>query len=226
MKLTEYFLNRPRVTHMVVALIFISGILSAFSLQREQSPTVSFDIIKISTIYPGAATEDVEINVTNKIEDQLQDVENIKKLISMSMENISVIYVEIDADAGDPEKTKTDIRDAVFRVSDLPKSVTAKPVIYEMKASNIPVLEIALSGKVNEHELRKYAKELETRLKEVAGVSRISKIGYRKREIRINVNVKRLKKQVISLSEIMNAVKSRNVRDTGGTIESYVTEKK
>ncbi|MFC1669218.1 efflux RND transporter permease subunit [Spirochaetota bacterium] len=226
LKLTEYFLKHPRVTNMIVFLIFVMGILSALTLQREQSPTVSFDVIKITTIYPGAAPEDVEINVTNKIEDQLMDVENIKKLNSMSMENVSIIYAIIDSDAGDPGTIKSDIRDAVFRVSDLPKSVTQKPVIDEMKASNLPVLEVALTGKVSEHELRKYAKELEARFKEIPGVSRITKTGYRKREVRINVDMKKIKKYSISLTEIMNAVKSRNVRDTGGTVESYVSEKK
>ena len=85
-RLIEYFINHPRVTNMIVALIFITGLASAFSLRREQFPGISVDVIKITTQYPGAAPRDVEINVTNKIEDQLMDVDNIKKLTSMSME--------------------------------------------------------------------------------------------------------------------------------------------
>ncbi|MFC1670174.1 efflux RND transporter permease subunit, partial [Spirochaetota bacterium] len=130
------------------------------------------------------------------------------------------------SDKGDPEKIKSDIRDAVFRVTDLPASVTQKPVIEEINAANIPAIEISLNGGNNELELRKYVKALETRFKEIPGAGRIRKIGYRQREVRINVNMKKMKMHSISLTEIMNAVRSRNVRDTGGTVESYVSEKK
>ncbi|MCP4129514.1 MAG: efflux RND transporter permease subunit, partial [bacterium] len=154
LKLSEYFLKNPRVTNMIILLIFLAGVGSAFLLQREQFPVISFDVMKITTLYPGAAPEDVEINVTNKIEEQLLEVENIKKLTSMSMENISIIMAEIDSHGGDPEKIKTAIRDAVSRVSDLPNTISGKPVIKEHTSASLPVLEIALSGNVPELELR------------------------------------------------------------------------
>jgi multidrug efflux pump subunit AcrB len=78
------FLNHPRVTNMIVILLFIVGVLSMVTMQREEFPAVSMDIMKITTFYPGAAPEDVEINVTNKIEDELMEVEGVKRLTSMS----------------------------------------------------------------------------------------------------------------------------------------------
>lgn len=225
-KLTTYFLKHPRVTNMVVVLLFLAGILSALTLTRQSNPSVSFDIINITTIYPGASPEDVEINVTNKIEDQLLEVENIKNMTSMSMENMSMVTVQIDSDAGVPDEIKTNIRDAVGRVSDLPSSVTQKPVISEMKASNFPVLEIALQGEVSELELRKYVKDLESRFREVRGVGKITKMGFRKREVHIDIDLEKMKENRVSFAEVMNAIRSRNVRATGGTIESFVSEKK
>ncbi|MCP4137404.1 MAG: efflux RND transporter permease subunit, partial [bacterium] len=118
------------------------------------------------------------------------------------------------------------IRDAVSRVSDLPNTISGKPVIKEHTSASLPVLEIALSGNVPELELRKYAKELESQMKEISGVSSIPMVGYRKREIKINVDIKELKEEKISFAEILHAIKSRNVRSTGGTIESFVSEKK
>ncbi len=226
LRLTEYFINNPRVTNMVVVLIFIAGIFSAFTLKREQFPAISMDIIQIQTLYPGAAPEDVEINVTNKIEEELLEVENIRKLTSMSMENISIVVCLLDSEAGDPDEIKADIRDAVARVTDLPESVTQKPVIKEITATNIPVLEMALYGDASEYELRKYARSLESRLKDVSGVSSVEKIGYRKREVKIDVNLGKMKDQEISFTEIMHAISARNVRLSGGTLQSYVSEKK
>ena len=225
-KLTSYFLKHHRVTNMVVALIFLAGILSAFTLKRQTNPPVSFDILTITTIYPGASPEDVEVNVTNKVEDQLIEVENIKSLTSMSMENMSIVTAQIDSDAGDPDEIKTNIRDAIGRIANLPESVTQKPRIEEMKASSFPILEIALNGNVGELELRKYVKDLESRFREVRGIGKITKMGFRKREIHIDINLEKMQENRVSFAEIMNAIRSRNVRATGGTIESFVSEKK
>jgi len=225
LRITEYFIKNQRITNMVVLVLFMAGIFGALTLQREQFPTVSFDLIKITTFYPGASPEDVEINVTNRIEDQLKEVENISKMTSMSMENISVIMLQLNSDTEDNEKTKNDLRDAVQRVSDLPASVQERPLIEEMKSSNLPVLELAISGELPEEELRKYTRDLEARIKETRGVSSVSKIGYRKREVKIAVKLPAIREQAISFSQIIGAIKNRNVRSSGGTIESYVGEK-
>ena len=224
--LTEYFMRNHRVTSMIVFLIFLAGILSTMTLQREEFPAISYDIITVTTVYPGAAPEDVEINVTNRIEDQLMEVENIRRLTSMSMENLSVVTVQIDSDTGDAAKIATDVRDAVLRVTDLPDAVTEKPVIQELSTSQFPVIELAISGDVPELALRTHARELESLIREVPGVSGIEKIGYRKREIKIRVDPEKMKRELISFNEIMKAIEARNVRTTGGTIESYVSEKK
>ena len=74
----------------------------------------------ITTRYPGASPQDVELNVTNKIEEELKEVDGIDKYTSFSMENISIIRIWIDRDIQNTQKVKTDIRDAVSRVSELP----------------------------------------------------------------------------------------------------------
>ncbi len=224
-RLTEYFMKNPRVTRMVVFLILTAGIMSMATLQREELPSIDLETVKISTACSGASPEDVEINVTCPIEDELMEVENIRRLTSMSMENLSIVVAEIDPATPDPGKTKTDIRDAVSRVTDLPESVTDKPMIEELSTS-YPMYELALHGDVPELELRRRARDLEARLREIPGISSIEMIGYRDREIAIEADTDRLRKDSVSLADIMNAVRSRNVRSTGGTVKSFVSEKK
>jgi len=225
-KIIKYLLTHHKVTNMIVLIIFLAGIFSALNIQRKTDPDVSFGIVKITTAYPGAAPEDVEINVTNKIEDELLEVENIKRLTSLSMENVSIITIMIDMDIKDQSKVVNNIREAVSRVSDLPAAVTEKPYIEELGTSSLQLMELAITGNIDEKDLRKYAKELEERFKEISGVSKIQKIGYRKREIKIDVDMDKMKKYYVSFAEIMNSIKSRNVRSSGGTIESFVSEKK
>lgn len=222
--LTEFFIKRPKITRMVIALFVLAGFLSMISLEREELPHVDMDMVKITTEYPGAAPEDVEINVTNKIEDKLLEVKNIKRLSSLSMENLSIVLVELDPESGNAEKTKTDIRNATLSISDLPETVTRKPVIEELY-NDYPLIEISLSGTASERELRRYAKDLENRFRDINGVSGIQKIGYRKREIKIDANPGSLIAQSITISQIINAVKGVNIHESGGTVESHGFDK-
>lgn len=226
LKLTEYFLNHPRVTHMFVVILFLAGIGMMVRLNRQAMPPVSFDVLTISTAYPGASPEDVEINVTSKLEERLKEVENLKSLTSLSMENLSMIHVIVDSDAGDPEETKRKVREAVDRTADLPEGVHGKPAIDEIKATNFPVMEISLSGEVPELVLRKYAKDLEDRLKEIPGTGRVDKIGYREREVHVEADLNKIRNARIPLSLIINSIRSRSVRITGGTLQSFASEKK
>ena len=75
MKLTEYFLDRPKLSHLILVFIFVAGISTVSTLPRQDNPNVEFDILRISTFYPGASPEDVEINVTDPIEDELEEVD-------------------------------------------------------------------------------------------------------------------------------------------------------
>lgn len=225
-KVTAFFINRPRVTHLAVFLIVLMGIICVNSLRRQGYPPIDFDIMKIETTYPGASPEDVEINVTDPIEDELIEVEDIEKIQSLSMENLSMIFVYIDAGASDTRKVKNDIRAAVDRVSDLPSQVTEKPWVDEIRSTNLPVMEVALTGDVPESELRQYAHDLEIELKDTTGVGKIEKVGYRKREVHIEADHQKLEELYVSLGEIMDAIRSRNIRTTGGSLESYVSEKK
>lgn len=213
--LLQYFIKHHKVTNMIMILLILSGLFSLSILKREQFPEISFDVIQIKTIYPGASPEDVELHVTEKIETRLLEVENIKKMTSLSFENISLITIEIDGENGNPTEIKQNINDAVSRVNDLPTSITEDPVI-----------EVALSGGSSELELRKYARNLEDKFNEVSGISRVIKTGYRKRELHIEADAKKLTSNSVSINEIVNAVASRNVRQSGGTLKSYVSEKK
>lgn len=224
-KIILYFITHRRVANLILLLIVIVGILSALVLKRQSYPTIDFDIVKIITAYPGAGPEDVEINVTEQLEDEILEVEDIDEIISRSMENLSMITIYLNPDARDVRKVKNDIRDAVDRVSDLPEQVTEKPYFMEFRSSNRNVLEIGLTGNVSEKELRLYAKSLANDLKRINGMGRITKVGYNKREIKIEADQDLIRDRYVSLGEIMGAIRSRNVRTTGGSIESYVSEK-
>jgi multidrug efflux pump subunit AcrB len=224
-KIFEFFSSRHILATLFTIAIIMLGINSARTLKRDIIPEVDFGEVIITTSYPGASPEDVELNVTNKIEDELKSVTGIERITSTSLENISVINVTIDINVKDLEEVKTDIRDAVGRVTDFPSEVTESPLITEVDTSQISILEVGITGDIPYGELREIAKQFEKKLKAVPGVSRLDRFGYRAREIKVNVNPFALESYQIPLREILQAIEERNIRLTGGTFESYTSEK-
>ena len=93
------FLVRQKKFALVFSLGFIAiGVLSVVGMQRDQFPAVDFEIMAVTTAYPGASPEDVEKSVTNVIENELLSVGGIKEITSTSREGISSIIVTLEAD--------------------------------------------------------------------------------------------------------------------------------
>jgi multidrug efflux pump subunit AcrB len=221
----EFFAKRHLVANLFVIMVVMLGLNSIFTIKRDIFPTIDFGMTVIQTQYPGAAPEDVELNVTNRIEDELKNVTGIKQITSISMENYSSITVTIDPDVKDEQKVKRDIRDAVSNVTDFPEAVTESPAVIEIDNSVIEIVEVGITGDIPYRDLRRIAKHFEKKLLDLPGVSKIERYGYRAREIQVEVSPSALEKYQVPLRDIIAAIRGRNIRATGGTLESYTSEK-
>ena len=220
----RFFAERHLVAYVITLLIILLGISSLMTIKRDAFPSVEFGELLITTIYPGASPEDVELMVTNEIEKEIKEVTGIKRFMSWSMENVSSIHIIIDSDVENEEKVIREIREAVSRVEDLPQEVTESPLVTELTTSSLPVIEVGLAGEMPYVELREIARRFEKKLKNVEGVSRVERYGYRAREVQIAVDPRKLDDSEVSLGEVVNTIGARNIRATGGSFESYTSE--
>ncbi len=220
-----FFAKRHLQAMLFTILVILLGVASLLQIKRDIFPKVDFGEVIITTIYPGASPEDVELNVTNEIEDEIKTVSNIDKITSYSMENISVITVSIDLEVDDKDEVRSNIREAVNRVTNLPREVTEAPRITEIDNEIIPIIEVGVSGDLPYRELRDAARLFRKKLENVPGVSRVEEFWYLDREVRIEVDPDALEEYQISLQEIAAAIEQRNIRMSGGTFESYSSEK-
>ncbi len=222
----KFFAERHLLSNLITIMIVLIGVASAIRINRSEYPKVDIGEVVITASYPGASPEDVELNVTNKIEDELKGISGIERLTSTSMENVSFVGVRLDSDVSNSDKVKTEIREAVARVSGLPQEVTESPKITEIKTSLFPILEVGMaSDTLSYPELREHARLFEKKLKNISGISQITQYGYRAREIRVEVSPDKMMKYKIPMSEIIAAIQARNIRASGGSLESYTSEK-
>ena len=87
--LIRYFASKHLLAYLITLMTIIAGLFTYMEIRRDIFPNLSYGIAVITTRYPGASPEDVELNVTNKIEDEIKTVSNIDKVFSVSMENIT-----------------------------------------------------------------------------------------------------------------------------------------
>ena len=220
MKISEFSVKHSLLINLISIFILIAGFYTLFisKIRKEAFPEVSFDMVIITTVYPGATPNEVEKLVTTPIERELKGVDGIEEFNSSSTDNLSSISVEISEDIKDKDKVIDDIQKAVDRVRGLPSEVEEDPQVTEITSGEIPVINIALSGDMSEWDLQKDAENLEDTLEDIEGVSSISKSGWRDKEVWIEVNPAKIKEYHISLEEIMAALAKRNMSIPAGKI--------
>ncbi len=223
----RFFAKRDILATTFTFMILLLGASRLLTIKRDSQPRVDFGKLIITTRYPGASPEDVELNVTNKLEDRIKPIIGVDEIESLSRENISSVEVTIDPNIDDLEEVKQEIRDAVSSVTDFPPEVRDDPAILDLKSTIFPVLEVGISADstVTYRELREQARLFEKKLKNLPGVSKIDKFGWYAREILVEVDPDKLKDYQLPLGEINRSIIARNIRATAGSFESYTDEK-
>ncbi|HPJ36478.1 MAG TPA: efflux RND transporter permease subunit, partial [Spirochaetota bacterium] len=139
----KYLIKEKLVIALIVGLVFMLGIMSISRMNREAYPEVNFDMVSIKTIYPGGSPDELESLISIPIEKKLREVDDIDKVRSYNIENVSVIAVYIDEKASDKKQVVQDIKDAVDLVEDLP-STAEEPVIEEITTDKTEIFHAAI----------------------------------------------------------------------------------
>ena len=225
--LIAWFVGRPLVVNMIMVLVFVLGYTTIADMRYEYNPNVDMGVVNITTVKAGAGPEEVELGITLPLEEELLEVEGIKKLYSNSMESLSVITLNLDLVAANKQDIMRDIQQAVDRAAArLPADLLEKPLVEALSSAVTPVMEVHVTGAVPEALLRDVARNLADGLREVEGVASIEKLGYRRPEVRILLEPEKLARLGVSYDEVIGAIRARNRRDSGGAIDSFLAEKK
>ncbi|MBL6990226.1 MAG: efflux RND transporter permease subunit [Bacteriovoracaceae bacterium] len=224
-KVSEFFLKRPLFVNILIIFILFAGIKTAIDMQKEGFPAVSENKIIITSLYPGASSEDVELNVTDLIESELSDVANIKEVLSTSKEGVSQIIVVADDNLSERQFSKfyNDVGNTIGAISDLPANIQG-PSYKQATSDEMPIIEIAVGGESKD--LTKFVSFVVFELKKINGISKVEKVGFPDEEVHVVVDPLKANNNYIDLRQVYNSIASRNVEGSGGTIESYIGEEK
>lgn len=219
MSFLRFFVRQTVLVNLLAAFIVTVGAYTALNTRREAFPAVSFDLVTVVTAYPGASPEETEKLVTLPLEKELETVDGIKQMDSVSVENISTVILKIDPDAPNKDRVVMDIQSAVDRVADLPEDAE-DPVVTEIKP-HFPVLTVSVGSKeLSPLELRRFVKKLQDDLEDIPGVSEAAASGLLDEEIWVELDSKRLDETAVSVAQVAEALRRWNVQLPGGRLKA------
>lgn len=224
-KIVEFFARNHLFGDLLTILIIGLGIVCSIMIRKDAFPNVTFDIITVTTIFPGASPEEVEKLITNPLEQEIKEVDGIKILRSFSLEGRSFISAQLDPDQTNDDEGKKDIQDAADRIKAQLPDGAEDPLVTSVEAKYTPIIEVAVAGQMSEMELREEAKKIEDDLEFVPGVARVVPDGIRDMEIHVQASPKKLQQYRLSLDDLASALKRQNISIPGGILEPKTKDK-
>ncbi|HEX2501715.1 MAG TPA: efflux RND transporter permease subunit [Methylomirabilota bacterium] len=218
MSLVDLCVRRPVFATMLVVSLVVLGLASYRDLGLDIFPKVDIPTVTVTTRLPGASPEEVESQVTKRIEEVVNTISGIDELRSTTIEGQSQVFVSFILDR-DIESAAQDVREKVATVlSQLPQGTEA-PVIEKFDFDAAPVMALVVSGRRSPREITELAdKRIKRALEGVKDIGAVTLVGQRKREIRIAVDPNRLAAYGLSIQQMQTALLRQNVEVPGGRL--------
>ncbi|HXZ92597.1 MAG TPA: efflux RND transporter permease subunit [Burkholderiales bacterium] len=223
---TRVSIANPVFATMMMAALLVLGAFSYSRLPVEQFPDVSFPVVVIETLYPGASPENVEEEVTRKIEESVNTISGIKTLSSRSYEGRSVVIVEFELNV-DPKLAAQDVREKIALIRSGFRDEIKEPKVSRFNPDDFPIVSVAVtSAKRSLRDLTTFADQVvKKRLENVAGVGQATLVGGLMREIRVALRLEDLEAQRVGADQVIQALRTENQELPAGTLVSPSQEK-
>ncbi|MEW6297697.1 MAG: efflux RND transporter permease subunit [Thermodesulfobacteriota bacterium] len=223
-KLAVTCIQRPVFASMLILALAVIGTASYFRLGVDRFPSVDVPTVRVRTTLPGASPEEVESEITQRIEEVVNTVEGLDELRSVSGPGTSVVIANFTLDR-DIDVAAQDVRDRVATVvRDLPEDADP-PVVSKFDNDLTPVLTVALSGDRSVRELTELADKLvKIQLERSSGVGEVELVGGLERAINVWVDADRLAAYRIPITAVRDALARQNADIPGGHVTAEFRE--
>jgi HAE1 family hydrophobic/amphiphilic exporter-1 len=209
---------------MLILSLVTVGVFSFFSLGVDLFPKIDFPTITITVINPGASPEEIETEVTEKIEEAVNTISGIDELRSTSLEGISQVFVVFLLEK-DVNVAAQEVENRVQTVIPNLPETAEQPTVQKLDTDAAPILRIALSAPTNLRDVTEVAKNnIKERIESVNGVGQVSIIGGRERQINVWVDPDKMRAYSVTPVEITNALRVQNVEFPSGRLDEGSTE--
>jgi HAE1 family hydrophobic/amphiphilic exporter-1 len=218
-KLAELCVRRPVFATMLVVSLTVVGGFSFIGLGVDLMPNVDLPTAAVIVVNPGASPEQIETEITEKIEGAVNTISGIDELRSTSVEGQSQVMIRFALEK-DGDVAAQEVRDKVnVVIGDLPETALP-PVIQKFDPGTMPIMQIAIAGERPLREITLMADErIKQRLENITGVGEVRIVGGAQREIQVRVDADRMRGYNITMTDVSSALRQQNLELPAGRIE-------
>jgi hydrophobic/amphiphilic exporter-1 (mainly G- bacteria), HAE1 family len=211
MFLAKLSIDRPVLVTMAIMVFVVFGAMAYLGMPLNLMPDVELPYVSIQTVYPGAGPNEVETQVTTKLEEAVATVPQIDYIQSYSMENVSIILVAFDLDK-DVNVASAEVKDNIDAIlRELPDSIE-RPAVQKFNFSSFPFMDLVLTGDLDPRELYELADgNLRERISQIQGVAQVSLSGGAKREISVRLRDRVVYQNKISIAQMNQILAAHNM---------------
>ena len=215
--ISNWSIKSPVPTLVMFIILTFVGFMSFSQLGIDDSPNIDVPVVSVTITQPGAGPSELESQVTKKVEDAVAGLGNIDNLRSTVTDGVSTTTIEFVLGT-DTDRSTNEVRNAVSQIrQDLPPDIN-DPIVQRLEFSGGPIMTYAvLSEQRSVEELSQLVDQnISRELLQVSGVSQVNRVGGLDREIRVNLNPKRLKGLGITATQVNDQIRTLNINLPGG----------
>lgn len=217
-KPSSWSIDNKTAIYIVTIIIAFWGIMSYNNLPKESFPDIVVPKFFISTVYAGNSPSNIENTITKPLEKKLKSIPGVKKLISNSMQDVSLITVEFNTNIS-VDKARQSVKDKMDEAkSDLPIGLTRQPFVKELAFSEFPIMYINIAGDMDLMKLKDYADDLKDRIEGLKEITEVKMVGAPDREIQVNLDMYKMQALQLGMGDLERAIGSENVTISGGQV--------
>ncbi|WP_286269985.1 efflux RND transporter permease subunit [Thalassotalea hakodatensis] len=215
--LIAWFTRNSVAANLLMAFIIIGGLLTTLTINKQMFPQVKINWIEFSAPYPGAAPQEVEEGITIKIEEALETVQGLERVITYSNRNFSRGYFRVD-ESYDPQVVLEEVKSAIDSIPSFPDGME-RPKVERIKFRQ-EVLYIALYGDLSSAELKELGRSIHDEIQQLPSVNISEFYGGLGYEISIEVSKDKLREYGLSFNDVARAVRGQSRNMSAGQIRA------
>ncbi len=218
MMLSKMAVTRPVLTSVLVIAALVLGLFAFTRLVVDLFPEVDFPFVSVTTIYPGAGPEEVESQISKRLEDAVSTIAGIKRMDSINRESVSMVLIEFELGI-DQDQAAIDVKEKVEQIlNELPQNAEI-PQVAKFDLRALPIINLALTGPQSLRELYEVAdKQVHDAISQAPGVASVTIIGGRKREIQVALDPAQLVAFGLDASQVAGTIARENVSVPAGRV--------
>jgi len=223
-KLAEICVRRPVFATMLILSLTVVGLFSYKSLGVDLFPKIDLPTITVTVVNPGASPQEIETEITDKIEGAVNTISGIDELRSTSVEGVSQVFITFLLEKN-PDVAAQEVRNKIDLIlNDLPLTAE-QPIVQKLDTDAAPVVRIAVSAPRSLREVTEVAdKQIKQQIESINGVGDVSIVGGRRREIEIWVDPDKMRAFNVTVAQVADAVRAQNMEVPGGRVNEGARE--